>query len=90
MKAHPVKVLFGSSATHSFISTRLIEALGSSPTPKHFLICIVVLDGKVVSYEELFMGCPIQINSHEFLADLYKFQLTNLDIIMGMDWLSKY
>jgi len=27
MKTHPIKVLFDSGATHSFISTRLVKAL---------------------------------------------------------------
>jgi len=27
---------------------------------------------------------------HEFLADPYKFELTDLGVILGMDWLAKY
>jgi len=35
--------------------------------------------------EELFVDCSIQINSHEYFADLYKFELTNFNIILSMD-----
>jgi len=27
---------------------------------------------------------------HEFLADLYRFELTDFGVILGMDWLAKY
>ena len=27
---------------------------------------------------------------HEFLTDLYKFELTDFGFILGMDWLAKY
>ena len=59
MKTHPVEVLFDFGATHSFISTRLVEALGLASTSKHSLICISLPDGKAISCEEPFMGCPI-------------------------------
>jgi len=36
------------------------------------------------------MDYPMQIKGHEFLADSDKFGLTDFDIILGMDWLSKY
>jgi len=49
------------------------------------LLCIALPDRKVVSYKELFIDYPIQIHGHNFLVDLYKFELTDFNIIMGMD-----
>jgi len=40
--------------------------------------------------EKLFIDFPIHINRNEFLAELFKFGLTDFDIILGMDWLAKY
>jgi len=38
----------------------------------------------------MFGGCPILIIRQEFIADIYHFYLTNFDVILGIDWLSKY
>ena len=40
--------------------------------------------------QELFVDCPILIYGSKLLADLYRFKLTEFDIILGMDWLSKH
>ena len=43
-----------------------------------------------MSCEELYEGCPLRMYECEFLADLYKFELTDFGIILGIDWLAKY
>ena len=47
-------------------------------------------DGKPVSCEELYEGHPVKIYDYEFPANLYKFELTDFGIILGMEWLSRY
>ena len=84
-RTHPVGVLFDSSVTHSFISTRWVEALGLVSTSKHSPLCITLPDGKELSCKELFIDCPIQIHSNESLAILYKFKLIEFDAILGVD-----
>jgi len=39
---------------------------------------------------ELYEGCPIRMYKREFLADLYKLELTNFKVILGMYWLAKH
>jgi len=85
-----VDVLFDSGATHSFIYVRLVETLGLTPTRRSSLLSMTLPDGKTVSCEELYEGCPLRMNECEFLTDLYKFELTNFGVILGMDWLAKY
>ena len=85
-----VDVLFDSGATHSFISVRLVEPLGLTPLRRSSLLYVTLPDGKTVSCEELYEGCPLRIYECEFLADLYKFELTDFRVILGMDWLAKY
>jgi len=46
IRTHPLKVLFASSATHSFISTRLVETLRLILTSRHSLLLISLPDGK--------------------------------------------
>jgi len=80
-----VDVLFDSGATHSFISVRLVETLGLTPTRRSSLLSVTLPDRKTVSCEELYKGCPLRMYECEFLADLYKFELTDFGIILGMD-----
>jgi len=79
-----IDVLFNSGATHSFISTKLVEILGLNPTQKSSLLSLMLPDGKIVSCEELYEGCPVKMYECEFSADLYRFELTNFGIILGM------
>ena len=85
-----VEVLFDSGATHSFIYAKLVEILKLNPTQKSSLLSMMLPDGKIVSYEELYKGHPVKMYECEFPANLYKFELTDFGIILGMDWLSRY
>jgi len=54
------------------------------------MLSITLPDGKMVNCQELFVDYPILIHNHELLADLYRFELTEFDVILGMEWLSKH
>jgi len=90
IQAQPIDVLSNSGATHSFIFIKLVEALGLVPTHRPPLLSVTLPICKTIKCDELYEDCPIQIYEHEFLADLYKFELTDFDIILGMHWLAKY
>jgi len=83
-------ILFDSDATHSFISVKLVETLELHPTRKSSLLSLMLPDAKTMSCEELYEGCHIKMYECEFSADLYKFELTDFGVILGMDWLAKY
>jgi len=51
---------------------------------------VILPDGKIVTCEELYEGFPVKMYECEFLADLYKFELTDFGVILGMDWLARY
>jgi len=89
-RTHPVEVLFNSGTTHSFISARLVKTLRLVSTSRHSQLNIALANEKVANYLELFIDCLILIHGHDFLADLYKFQLIEFDIILGMDQLCKH
>jgi len=73
-----VDVFLDSGATHSFISVRLVETLRLTPTRRSSLLSVTLPDGKTVSCEERYEGCPFRMYECELLADLYKFELTDL------------
>jgi len=75
---------------YSFISVKVVETLRLVPTRKSSLLPMILPDGKTVICEELYEDCSIRMYEHELCTDLYRFGLTNLGAIMGMDWLAKY
>ena len=90
IKTHPIEVLFDSGATHSFIVARLVSKMQGTLTSKHSTLSIALLDGKIVNCQELFIDWLILIHSHELLADLYRFELTELDVTFGINLLFKH
>ena len=46
--------------------------------------------GHSVSVNSIYRNCPIVIQTREFLVDLITLPFRELDLILGMDWLSKH
>ena len=87
---HPVRTLFDSGTSHSFISTSLVESL-------HFNTSLVedplVVSNPIGGSTDLSMMCldlKISILSIEFRCDAYVLGFTGYGLILGMDWLSKH
>ncbi|XP_021717736.1 uncharacterized protein LOC110685508 [Chenopodium quinoa] len=74
----PVKVLFDSGASHSFISKRVVGSLGLE-SPESVSLYVSILFGEVRSCSKLFKSVPISISGVEFLSDLIEFDLKDLD-----------
>jgi len=85
IKTQPVDVLFDFGDTYSFISVKLAEKLGLVPISRPALHFVTFPNRKTVKCAELHEDCPIQMYEHVFLADLYKFELTNFVVILRMD-----
>ncbi|XP_073149382.1 uncharacterized protein [Henckelia pumila] len=43
-----------------------------------------------LSSDLIIRGCSVQMQSHELLADLIILNMSDFDVIFGMDWLSRY
>ncbi|XP_021728723.1 uncharacterized protein LOC110695800 [Chenopodium quinoa] len=84
-----VKVLFDSGASHSFISKTIIESL-QLESPKSVSLEVAIPTGEVRERSRLFRNIPLTISEVEFPSDLIEFDLKDLDVIVGMDWLGKY
>ena len=46
--------------------------------------------GSKIVVDTICRGCEVQIRNARLLADLIVLELEDLDVILGMDWLSKY
>jgi len=76
-------VLFDSGATHSFISCLEKLKLFVSSLNKDQ----VVTSGFVLT-SNVCLNCPVEIFGRTFLIDLISLPLRQIDLILGMDWLS--
>jgi hypothetical protein len=87
--SHPATILFDSGASHSFIS--------SSFARKHSLLIATMKHTMLVSSPggemRIKLICPvvsITIRGVDFPSNLILLDSKGIDIILGMDWLSKY
>ena len=85
----PAIILFDSSATHSFISDKFGARLGlnSNPTKEPYLIATP--GGKIIS-NQILRYVPIQLGSKLIKTDLISLSLEGMDVILGMDWMTKH
>ena len=85
-----VYVLIDPGSTHSFISPATASHLHHSPGVLGKDLVVSTPLGECVIVRTVYRDCAIQINTVEFPADLIVFPLLELDVILGMDWLSRH
>ncbi|XP_031261164.1 uncharacterized protein LOC116119363 [Pistacia vera] len=83
-------VLIDSGATHSFILYGIIKRLGLEPCKVEHAVKIEMPKRENYVVNKLLMGETIVIDRHELNVDLTVFDMPNFDMILGMDFLSKY
>src|SRR5512137_2738275 len=85
----PATVLFDSGATHSFISMKFVGMYGlrkeelSTPMRVH-------TPGNSSTSVQFSPSITIEIQRSPFLANLILLESKDLDVILGMDWLTKF
>jgi hypothetical protein len=82
-------VLFDSGASHSFISAAYIE---KHNLPLALLRCqmIVSSPGGDMPARQLCLKVNLKIRGVDFVTNLIDLESKGIDVILGMDWLSKY
>nr|GEU51407.1 hypothetical protein [Tanacetum cinerariifolium] len=76
---HYAKILFDTGADRSFVSTTL---------ENHY--DVELADGKIIGVNIIIRGCTLNFMNHPFNIDLMLVPLGSFDVIIGMDWLTKY
>ncbi len=82
-------VMFDSGASHCFISAAYVE---KHNLPLALLRCqmIVSSPGGDMPVRQLFPKVNIKIRGVDYVANLIVLESKGIDVILGMDWLSKY
>ncbi|XP_019104844.1 uncharacterized protein LOC109134894 [Beta vulgaris subsp. vulgaris] len=85
----PVKVLFNFGASFSFIVHTTVKTLALIES-KSISMPIIIPSRDTVNCSRRFLNASLKIGEGFFPSDLIEFNLSNLDVILGMDWLGKY
>ncbi|GJV51183.1 putative reverse transcriptase domain-containing protein [Tanacetum coccineum] len=90
LNQHLVRVLFDSRADRSFISLSLAPMLNIPSITVDTFYNIEMADGNLVSTNTIIKGCTLTLLNQPFEIDLMPIKLGSFDVVIGMDWLSKY
>ncbi|KAF1889125.1 hypothetical protein Lal_00035318 [Lupinus albus] len=84
----PLLVLFDSGATHSFVSVECVDRQKLQIESLPFDLVVSTPTSVPVVVSTFVSRCRVVVNGRTFTVDLICLPLSQLDIIMGMDWLS--
>nr|GEU48073.1 hypothetical protein [Tanacetum cinerariifolium] len=81
--------LFDSGADKSFVSANFSTLIDIEPVELDTSYEVELADGKVVSTNNVLIGCTLNLLNRSFPINLMVIELGSFDIIIGMDWLSR-
>jgi len=88
IKGKTLNVLYDSGATHSFISNYCVQHLNMSTSFLKTSLVVSTPTSDSVITNRVCLDCPLFIENRKFLVNLICLPLSQLDVILGMDWLS--
>ncbi|GJX12708.1 putative reverse transcriptase domain-containing protein [Tanacetum coccineum] len=77
-------------ADKSFVSISLASMLNNPPITLDTTYDIEMADGNLVGTNTVIQGCTLIFLNQPFEVDLMPIKLDSFDVVIGMDWLSKY
>ncbi|XP_052171537.1 uncharacterized protein LOC127787518 [Diospyros lotus] len=83
-------VLIDSGVSHSFISYACVEVLGEKSKNLNCRMIVATPMGKSLETTSGYKNRKIQIGEVEFLVDLILLEFQDFDVIIGMNFLTKY
>jgi hypothetical protein len=85
----PVKILFDSGATHSFISENLLDKLGLKGMQTKLAYKITTSGGNITSHLVTF-GVLLRLGSKVIRSNLLTIKLGSMDVNLGMEWMNQH
>nr|GEU91574.1 putative reverse transcriptase domain, ribonuclease H-like domain, aspartic peptidase domain protein [Tanacetum cinerariifolium] len=83
-------MLFDTDADRSFVSTAFSSQFDIAPTVLDHDYTVELADGRIVGVNTVIRSCTLKFFYHPFNIDLMPVEMGSFDIIIGMDWLSRY
>ena len=85
-----VRILFDSGASHSFIDASCVRELGLEVETLEKPLHVNSPLGTRVSVDQICRGYDLEISGILLIVDLRVMDMSEFDIILGMDWLMAY
>nr|GEW34156.1 hypothetical protein [Tanacetum cinerariifolium] len=83
-------ILFDMGADRSFVSTTFSSLINIILTTLDHYYDVELADGKIIWINTIIWGCTLNLLNHPFNINLMPVELGSFDVIIDMDWLSKY
>ena len=83
-------ILFDTGADRSFMSTTFVPLLEKPQMALGIGYDVELANGNIERIKTIIRGCTLNFLNHPFNIDLLPVMLGSFDVIIGMDWLSKY
>nr|GEX60815.1 putative reverse transcriptase domain-containing protein [Tanacetum cinerariifolium] len=84
------KILFDTGADRSVVSTTFRALIDIPPTTLENHYDVKLADRKIIRVNTIIHGFTLNFLNHPFNIDLMHVPLSSFDVIIGMDWLTKY
>ncbi|GKA11604.1 putative reverse transcriptase domain-containing protein [Tanacetum coccineum] len=83
-------ILFDTGTDRSFVSTTFSSLIDITPTTLDHYYDVELADGKIIGINTIIRGCTLNFLDHPFNINLMPVELGSFDVIISMDWLTKY
>ncbi|GKE63944.1 putative reverse transcriptase domain-containing protein, partial [Tanacetum coccineum] len=83
-------ILFDTDASRSFISTAFSSLINIIPTLLDHGYDVELANGRIIWVNTIMRGCTLNFLNHPFNINLMPVEMGSFDVIIGMEWLSKY
>nr|GEZ90410.1 putative reverse transcriptase domain-containing protein [Tanacetum cinerariifolium] len=83
-------ILFHTGTDRSFVSTTFSALIDITPTTLENFYDGELADEKIIGVNTIIRGCTLNFMNYPFNIDLMPAPLGSFDVIIGMDWLTKY
>nr|GEZ85198.1 reverse transcriptase domain-containing protein [Tanacetum cinerariifolium] len=83
-------ILFDTGADRSFVSTTFSSQIDITPIALDHHYNVEIADGRIIGLNTIMRDCTLNFLNHPFNIDLLPVELGSFDVIIGMDWLSRY
>nr|GEY87934.1 reverse transcriptase domain-containing protein [Tanacetum cinerariifolium] len=85
-----VKILFDTGVDRSFVSTTFSALIDIISTTLENHYDVELADEKIIRVNTIIHGCTLNFMNQPFNIDLMHVPLGSFNVIIGMDWLTKY
>ncbi|GKB58636.1 putative reverse transcriptase domain-containing protein [Tanacetum coccineum] len=83
-------ILFDTGADMSFVSNTFSALINITSTTLESHYDVELSNGKIIGVNIIIRGCTLNFMNHPFNIDLMPIPLGSFDVIIGIDWLTKY